>query len=317
MRRLRSIGLGLTASALLIAQSEDIYRRLARALENSAERDDLVAQLRAKNYSRVEAALASLKPANDQQRAELLALRGAVEFLGGRMTQAAADFHESEKIRPAKEGDRFTLAMALLKLGDDGGARAVMKSLAGERPANALYWYWLGRMDYDERRYREAVENLQTALERDPSSARAWDSLGLAWDMQGQREEARKAFEKAVSLNRAQARPSAWPPHNFGYLLLRLDETAAAEQALRESLRYDPNLARTHYYLARVLEKEGREEEAVKDFQIAVKSDAGSADACYSLAMLYRKLHRESQANEMFSEYRKRRANEAAPDVVK
>jgi Tfp pilus assembly protein PilF len=172
-------------------------------------------------------------------------------------------------------------------------------------------------MDYDERRYSEAVENLQKALDIDANSARAWDSLGLAWDLQGQMEEARKAFAKAVSLNRAQPQPSAWPPHNFGYLLLRLGETAAAEDALRESLRYDPKLARTHYYLARVLEKEGRENEAIQEFQIAVAADPTSADACYSLALLYRKLHRDSAANAMFAEYRKRKASDAAPDLSK
>ncbi len=317
MRRLRSIPLFLTAGALLVAQGEDIYRRLARALADSTQSDAMVAELRAKHFRLVEEKLAAIKPTGDEQCAELWALRGAVEFLDGKMAQAAAAFQEAEKIRPAKEGDRFTLAMALVNLGGDGEARGVLTSLAHEHPESAIYWYWLGRLDYDQRRYSEAVANLQKALALDPNSARVWDSLGLAWDMQGQVEDARKAFEKAVSLNRAQARPSAWPPHNFGYLLLRLGETAAAEDVLRESLRYDAKLARTHYYLARVLEKEGRETEAVNDFRIAVADDPTSADACYSLAMLYRKLHRENEANDMFAEYRKRRASDAAPNLLK
>jgi tetratricopeptide (TPR) repeat protein len=300
-----------------MAQGEDIYRRLARALAEARENDAMVAELRAKHFGMVEEKLAGIKPTSDEQRAELLALRGAVEFLDGKMAQAAAAFHEAEKIRPAKEGDRFTLAMALVTLGGDGEARGVLTSLVHEHPESAIYWYWLGRLDYDQRRYSESVANLKKALARDPNSARAWDSLGLAWDLQGQMEEARKAFEKAVSLNRAQAQPSAWPPHNFGYLLLRLGETAAAEAALRESLRYDAKLARSHYYLARVLEKEGREEEAVQDFRIAVAGDPASGDACYSLALLYRKLHRDSEANDMFAEYRKRRANDAAPSLVR
>jgi tetratricopeptide (TPR) repeat protein len=304
-------------SALLMAQGEDIYRRLAHALADPAQSETLVAELRARHFARVEESLASIQPANDGQRAELFALRGAVAFLDGKMALAVADFREAQKIQPGQEGDQFTLAMALLKLGDDGEARSVMTRLAHEHPASAIYRYWLGRMDYDERRYSEAVENLQKALNIDANSARAWDSLGLAWDLQGQMEEARKAFAKAVSLNRAQPQPSAWPPHNFGYLLLRLGETAAAEDALRESLRYDPKLARTHYYLARVLEKEGRENEAIQEFQIAVAADPTSADACYSLALLYRKLHRDSAANAMFAEYRKRKASDAAPDLSK
>jgi Tfp pilus assembly protein PilF len=100
-------------------------------------------------------------------------------------------------------------------------------------------------------------------------------------------------------------------------LLLRLGETAAAEDALRESLRYDAKLARTHYYLARVLEREGRANEAVQEFKIAVTGDPASADACYSLAILYRRLHFENEASGMFAEYRKRKAGDAAPALSK
>ena len=305
MPGLRFVALCVTAAALLAAQGEDIYQRLARALADSGQSEALVGELRAQHFTSVEEGLARLRPANDEQRAELLALCGAVDFLDGKMAEAASAFREAQKIRPAKEGDRFTLAMALVKLGADGEARAILASLANEHPNSAIYWYWLGRLDYDLRRYSEAIENLEKALSRDPNSARVWDSLGLAWDMQGQIDKARKAFETAVGLNRTQPQPSAWPPHNFGYLLLRLGETTAAEDALRESLRYDAKLARTHYYLARVLEKEGRAREAVQEFKTAVAADPDSADACYSLAMLYRKLRLENEANDMFAEYRK------------
>jgi tetratricopeptide (TPR) repeat protein len=125
--------------------------------------------------------------------------------------------------------------------------------------------------------------------------------------MQGHMEPARAAFEKAVSLNREQARPSAWPPHNFGHLLFRMGETEAAEKALRESLSYDEKLARTHYYLGRVLEKEGRQSEAITEYRSAVTGDTQASDACYSLAMLYRKLHREAEAEAMFAEFRRRK----------
>jgi tetratricopeptide (TPR) repeat protein len=309
MDLLRPISGLLLVSLLLHAQTLDIYQRVKQTLGDAAE-----AELRAKSFSRVEERLTAVKPANGDQRAELLALSGAVAFLEGKMAQAAADFRESEKIRPAKEGDRFTFAMALVRLGDEGEARGVLSNLAREHANTAIYWYWLGRLDYDQRRYSEAVENLERAVKLDPKAARGWDSLGLAWDMQGQMELAREQFEKAVSLNRLQTAPSPWPPHNLGYLLLRMGEPAKAEEALRESLRYDAKLARTHYYLARTLEKEERASEAIPEYQAAVAGDAKSADSCYSLAMLYRKLHRETEANAMFEEFRRRKTSEAAPN---
>src|SRR5580704_9169502 len=96
----------LAATILLGAQSEDIYQRMRQTLGDAA-----VAELRARNFSKLEERLASTPPGNDINRAEILALKAAVEFLDGKMSQAAVDFRESDKIRPAKESDRFTYAM--------------------------------------------------------------------------------------------------------------------------------------------------------------------------------------------------------------
>jgi tetratricopeptide (TPR) repeat protein len=317
MVALRVNALWFVTIAVLLAQGEDIYQRVQRALADSGQSAAAMLELRAKNFARVEERLAGLKPASDNERAELLALQGALAFLDGKMAQAAAAFLQAQKIHPTTGSDRFTLAMALVKLGDDGQARQLLTTLAQEHPDRAIYWYWLGRLDYDQRRYSEAVANLQKATALDPNSARAWDSLGLALDMQGHMQQAREVFEKAVGLNAAQAQPSAWPPHNLGYLLLRIGEPDAAEKVLRESLRYDAKLAKTHYYLARVLEKEDRDTEAIAEYQTAVAGDAASTDACYSLAMLYRKLRREPEANAMFAEYRKRRASDAGAESLK
>jgi tetratricopeptide (TPR) repeat protein len=299
----------LLASVIAHAQTQDIYQRVRQTVGEGGE-----AELRARNFSAVEQRLAHFTPANDSARAEVLALRGAVAFLAGKLPQAAADFREADKILPVREGDRFTLAMALVRLGDGVGARAELTRLTNEHETSAIYWYWLGRLDYDQRRYTEAVGNLEKAVKLDPKASRAWDSLGLAWDMQGQMERARDIFEKAVALNREQKNPSPWPPHDLGYLLLRMGEPAKAEQALRESLRYNPNLAQTHYYLARSLEKEDRAPEAIEEYQIATAADPTSADSCYSLAMLYRKLGREADAKEMLAEFRRRKGTaEPAP----
>jgi tetratricopeptide (TPR) repeat protein len=125
--------------------------------------------------------------------------------------------------------------------------------------------------------------------------------------MQGLLGKALGAFEKAASLNREQAHPSPWPPHDLGYLLLRMDKSRDAEPALRESLHYDPKLAQAHYHLGRILEKEGRETEAIDEYVAAVSGDTQASDACYSLAMLYGKLHRDVEANAMFAEFKRRK----------
>jgi tetratricopeptide (TPR) repeat protein len=289
------------------AQSDDISQRLQRALAASGGSERAVAALASKNFAQLEQMLARAKPSTETERAELLALQGVVKFLEKRMDAAVAAFTEAAKLAPLSDSDKFTQAMAFVNLRDDTDARSLLSDLAEKHPDRAIYVYWLGRLDYDQRRYVEAVEKLRRATELDPKSPRTWDSLGLALDMQGQMEQALEAFEKAVSLNRMQGHPSPWPAHDLGYVLLRLDRLQDAENALRESLRYDSSFTQAHYHLGRTLEKEGNPTEAIDEYLAAVSSDPEASDACYSLAMLYRKLHRDAEADAMFAELKRRK----------
>ncbi len=307
------LGIFLVAAIIALAENDDIFARLRQAL--GADGEVAATELHNKKFAQVERMLKTAHPTGASNRAELLSLQGAVAFLDGDIPRADADFAQARALAMLKDNDTFTWAMALVKLRNDDHARVLMQELARSHPTQAVYIYWLGRMDYDQRRYQEATGELETAVKLDPKSARAWDSLGLAFDMQGHMEQALGAFQKGTELNRALTHPSPWPPHNLGYLLLRKDQPKQAETALRESLRYDSQLAQTHYYLGRALEKEGDETAAASEYQIAVTNDAASPEPCYSLAILYRKLHRDADASALFAEFKKRKATLPPPDL--
>jgi tetratricopeptide (TPR) repeat protein len=235
------------------------------------------------------------------------ALAGATEFLRGRMAEAAAAFRQSDALAPLGERDRFTLAMALVNLSDAAGARRELDRLNAAHPDRPLYLYWLGRVDYEQRLYREAAEKFRRVIHLDPLSSRAYDNLGLTLDMLGEPEEAHAAMTKAVELNRKLAQPSGWPPHNFGALLLRLQRLPEAETALRESLRYDAGLAMTHYHLGRVLDAEGRDSEAIEEYRAATSANPPVVEAFYSLGLVYRRNDRTAEAEAAFAEYKKRK----------
>jgi tetratricopeptide (TPR) repeat protein len=293
--------------ATLYAQGQTLNQRIQN-LVPPAEVATVEAALNAHDYARAQQLLTAIA-LNDTNRPELLAVQGALAFVAADMRSSAENFAAANHLKRLSDADSFTWAMAVLKLGDNAHARQILSGLSTANPTNALYIYWLAKIDYYERRYAEAVTKLQQAIKLDPNSARAWDSLGLAYDMQAQMQEARQAFEKAVALNRTQPHPSAWPPHDLGYLQLRQGHTAEAEASLRESLQYDPALVDAHYHLGRVLEKEERYPDAIDQYQLAVNGDPAATDACYSLAMLYRKLNRDIDSTAMFAEYKKRKQN--------
>ncbi len=299
--------LTLCAFVAVTAWAEDDIAHRLRILLPAKDAQSICDALDNKNFLDAESLLARSGQGIVPQSSEVWALRGDLDFLGGNMDGAIAAFRHAATFAPLQQSDRFTFAMAWVKVGNDEQARAVLDALLSDNPRQPLYLYWLGRLDYDQGRYQDAVDKLTRTTELAPDFGRAWDSLGLAFDMQGRVDEALNAFAKAVSLNRQQATRSPWPTHNLGYLLLRMNRLDAAETTLRESLGYDRDMAQTHLYLGRVLERQNREADAISEYALAVSLDKRSSDACYSLALLYRKSHRNRQAEEMFAEYRKRR----------
>jgi superkiller protein 3 len=236
------------------------------------------------------------------------ALLGALEFVGGRIPQAVDAFHKADAVKPLDDQDRFTLAMAEIKLLDGKGSRAELTRLNQSHPDSPIYLYWLARLDYDQRLYEAAVEKLKRVVQLDSGSVRGYDNLGLSYDMMGLSDEAQTAFAKAVDLNRKLAAPSPWPPHNLGSLELRLLRFREAEESLRESLKYDPKFALAHYRLARALEGLERPDAAIEEYKLASDLDPNLAEPLYSLGLLYRKRGREADAKIALAEYQKRRA---------
>jgi tetratricopeptide (TPR) repeat protein len=292
----------LAAVPLLGQQPRALAERIRNAPLPMDQRQALDAAFSAKDFGRIEAILGA-EPA-----AELQALLGALEFVGGRMNQAVEAFRRSEALKPLDDHDRFTLAMALVNLGDVKGSRAELMRLNESHPDQAIYLYWLARLDYGQRLYDEAVEKLNKVIRLDPNSVRGYDNLGLSFDMMGLTDEAQDAFAKAVALNRKLAAPSPWPPHNLGYLLLRLQRFHEAEENLREALKYDPQFALAHYHLGRVLESEGQDDGAIVEYKAAAALDAKIAEPLYSLGRLYLRHGRTAEAESVLAEYKRRKA---------
>lgn len=300
----------LACVPLVAQQPDDLAARIRASHLPEEQRNLLAASLSAKNYTRMEevldrqAAAAGTSPL----AAECNALAGNAAFLNGRMDRAVLDFRQADSQAPLDEADRFMLALALVNLGDTKEAREQLTGLNNSHPNRPVYLYWLARVDYFERRYLEAVEKLKRVIVLDTTSARAYDNLGLAYDMLGQSDEARTALLKGVDLNRKLPNPSAWPPHNLGYLLLRLREPKEAETALRESLQYDPKFATAHYHLGRTLEAEDRDNEAIDEYRMAISLDPALIEPLYSLGLLYRRHHRLTEADAAFAAYKQHKA---------
>lgn len=132
---------------------------------------------------------------------------------------------------------RFPLAIALFEEHKPVEARSeldAVRKAAGDLPG---VLYYLGRLDLDERDYKNAIANLSKASEKPPYPDTAY-YLGLAY--------------------------------------VRNEDTQNAEKWLKEGIRLHPDDSRALYQLGLLYRKQGREEEASKAFQKSKEQKAQS-----------------------------------------
>lgn len=284
------------------AQAEDssvsVPQDMTALLLDSSLRHELQDAVRERNYKRAETILVEEAERNPKspRAGKLLEFAGGVFFIDGLYVNAVIAWKKADAIAPLDDRSRFTLAMAYIKLSRRDWARSELEKLEKIEPRNALYAYWLARLDYDAQQYQQAITSLQKAIEIDPKMMRAYDTLGLCYDYLGQFDNAIKNYNLAVELNRAQMKPSPWPNVDLAISLVEVNQLSQAEKNLREALLYDTRLPQAHYHLGRVLERQGSLQAAVQEL-----SEAGALDPAYPephllLGRIYHKLGESQRA---------------------
>lgn len=234
---------------------------------------------------------------------QLLQFLGGVYFLDHDAFHAAIAWNKAKAIAPLPPAISFSLAMAYIRIGHPDWARKALNSLAANDVKNAVYPYWLGRLDYDAQHYDDAILSFQKAIQLAPDMAQAYDNLGLCYYRQRQNRLATLNFQKAIDLNLKSGHVDAWPYLNLAVTERVLNQRSEAEAHLREAVRLEPGLAVAHFQLGNVLEDTGRTDEAINEFQTAARLDSSYAEPHFALARIYRKLGKSGDSKREVETY--------------
>ena len=235
--------------------------------------------------------------------AQLLAFLGGVYFLDRDYFHAAVAWKKSEAIAPLQTPVEFSLAMAYIQLGHSDWARGVLESLANQNPKDALYPYWLGRLDFAAHSYSDAIRHFKDAISLAPGMAQAYDNLGLCQYHLNQNDLAVQSFTKAIDLDRTRPHPSAWPYLNLGVTLRLLNRPTDAEANLQDAIRLDPKFPQAHFQMGAVLDDLGQTKAAINELREAALLDPNYAEPHFVLARIYRKLGQTAAARKEVQTY--------------
>jgi Flp pilus assembly protein TadD len=179
-----------------------------------------------------------------------------------------------------------------------------------------------GRTYLLEGQLNAAITELSTAASLDPKLTEAHNLLGVAYDKKGLAEQARDSYERAVKVEPEDAETL----NNLGFSLYQNGNYRAAVDRLKRAVKLEPTNERILNNLglalcrlgkfqeafrhfaraagpltgnlntARMLERFGREEDAIRYYEDARRVDPNSSFALRRLADLYNRLGKHEQA---------------------
>jgi Flp pilus assembly protein TadD len=185
---------------------------------------------------------------------------------------------------------------------------------AREHLANGREYLLSGRLN-------EAISELSTAASIDPKLTEAHNLLGVAFDKKGLADRAKDSYERAVKVEPEDAQTL----NNLGFSLYQNGNYRAAVDRLKRAVKLAPtderilnnlglalcrlgkfNDAYKHFARAagpvtgnlntgRMLERFGRDEDAIKYYEDARRIDPSSTLASHRLAELYKRTGRSDQ----------------------
>ena len=277
---------------------------LEEAPLDPARRLSLQAAIKSRNYARAETLLLEDIRRNPKSP-QLLTLAGGIFFLDGKYLNSAIAMKKAEALAPLDDRSRFTLAMAYVTLEHRDWARPELDRLAASDPRNALYPYWLSRLDYDAQQFSAAIAHARQAIALDPGFMKAYDNLGLCYEALGKYDDAIQAYQDAVRLDHASRAPSPWPALNLGALLVKLSRLEDAEKYLKESLQDDPQFPQAHYQLGALLARQHKDAEAVQELKQAAALNPSYAEPYYLLGKIYQRQGNKNSAEAAWSTFQR------------
>ena len=135
----------------------------------------------------------------------------------------------------------------------------------------------------DDRKWKDALEAYQAAIQIDPKNANAYIGLGVAYMGRGQWKEAIDAYKKAVSI----APQSADAQYALGDTYNTMRMHGDAFQPLVKAIQLYPGFAEAHYGIGYAYLSGEQYEKSLSFLKRAIELKPDYVDAHYTLALAY------------------------------
>jgi len=201
---------------------------------------------------------------------------------------------------PASGEARKILGLAYFMLGQATQAEHELQKASELAAADSDVRYYLGRIQFERQNLPAALESFRGAVALDAQSVRGFNHLGQTYEGLARFDDARAAYEKAIEIDRRQAKRSEWPYFNLGVLLLKEGRAQDAAGCLREALAVKPSWPEAKVQLAVALGSANQLKDARQLLEDLLLAEPKNAQAHYQLARLLMKMQMPEEARRHF-----------------
>src|SRR5581483_2950961 len=141
--------------------------------------------------------------AKHPQSDDALYLLAYVRFRENKPAESLRFFTQAARLKPPVADDFKIIGLDYALLDDNQSAARYLKRAVAMQPNNVEARYYLGRALYLENQFDECISVFEEVLRQDPTSVKAQDNLGLAWEGNGQLSQSHRHGQKISQTLRA------------------------------------------------------------------------------------------------------------------
>lgn len=252
--------------------------------------------------------------AKNPASADAYFLLGYVYFREDKPRKSLAAFTAGARYRFPAPDDLKVVASDYVVLGDFPDAQKWFSKVTQERPDEADAWYLLGRTQYNEDQFADAIQSFKKALALRPRYLEAENNLGLAWQGLNKTDMAMAAYRQAIAWQ-ADRPVDAQPYLNLGILLTDQGQAENAIPWLRQASTLAPRNPKAREEFARALEAAHHLPEAQHQLEEAVALAPQASGPHFKLGRLYQREGLRELARKQFAICQKLYGTHATKDT--
>lgn len=230
----------------------------------------------------------------------------AVSYLNGVCAFVAKQWKRAESLLLQAHGEGivspetyYMLTIAAHENNDRERSSWAYRQLKNAYPESPLMQEAVGEIFDDEYDTRDAIREMSDAIAAHPHDSGLHGKLAFLLWKQGQDQwpRAKVLFSEELALDR-HSYPSM---HYLGVIAEQSNQYDVALDWYQRALRERPNLGEAHFALGRVLERQGHDAEAIREFQASLSALKDDPSLHYWTARALRRMGRNQEAGEEFA----------------